>query len=192
MAGFIIPAAILAAKAGKAYFGNKAKHKANDEEKRAATAALNTQQKQREDARRGRLKLGASMLSSVPKTTAGGGVSTNLDIDPAILDALGAERTYDFGATITDRNKGAGSAFLSGLFGDVGDTLTSAYTHGLGGDDGVTAPWQDVSRTGANPWANGTASLPGGLSSAPLNMVGDGGPAIDWEDLYRLQGDGAE
>lgn len=189
--GFIIPAAaILAAKAGKAYFGSKAKKKQNDAQRTADVSALTIEQKQREDARRARVDAGASLLNGVPGTTAGGGVNTGVSLDPELVKRLGLERTYDFKSAVADRNAGAGSAFLSGLFGDVGDTVAGMYGGGMGG--GATAAWQDVSRGGANPWANGTTTLPGGgPQTAPLHMV-DGGaaPTLSWEDLMRRVGGG--
>lgn len=188
MGAFLIPAGILAAKAAKSYFGHKAKKKQNNAQRSATTAQLTIGQKQREDARRAKVSLGGSILGNVPKTTAGGAVNTGVAIDPELLKQLGVERTYDFQSAVPDNNAGSGSAFLSGLFGDVGDTLAGAYG-GLG--SGGTAPWQDVSKSaGVNPWGSSGASLPGGgRNIAALNMLGGTGGndagTISWEDLMR-------
>lgn len=158
----------LAVKGASKLFGHKSKTKANDEQRRAATAALNTRQKMTEDKRIGRLKLGASMLGSVPKTTAGGGVNTNLDIDPAILAQLGAERTYDFGSTVPNMNEGATWAFLSGLAGDVGDFGVDYAASRLGGDP--------ESRLNAAAGAQGPLAGGPGLAATPT---------VSWEDLMN-------
>lgn len=116
-------AASLAAKGIGGLFGNRSKKKKAAESKRATTAGLNIQQKRSEDARRARLQLGASLLGGVPRTTAGGGVNTNVGLDPELVKQLGVERTYDFGSAVPDESAGGGSAFLSGLFGGIGDTI---------------------------------------------------------------------
>jgi hypothetical protein len=194
-----IAAGALAAKAASKIAKKKAQSNANKEQKRATTAQLTIGQKQREDARRARLDAGSSLLGGVPKTTAGGGVNTNVGLDPELVKRLGVERTYDFGSALPDANKGATWALLSGLFGDVGDFGADYAMGGMGG--GSTAPWQDVSRSaGSNPWAQGTAQLPGwdrgapNGGSTPLHfMGGDDSPGtLDWEELFRQQGEGAE
>lgn len=184
MGAFLIPAGILAAKAAKSYFGHKAKKKQNNAQRSAATAQLTIGQKQREDARRAKVSLGGSILGNVPKTTAGGAVNTGVAIDPELLKQLGVERTYDFQSAIPDGNAGAGSAFLSGLFGDVGDTLAGAYG-GLGGGGGAASAFNAT-----NVWNSPGAGFHGGMpKSAALNMLGglggDDAGTISWEDLMR-------
>jgi type II secretory pathway pseudopilin PulG len=195
MPAWVIPAAILAAKAAKSYFGNKAKKKQNTNQRNAAVAGLTFQQKQREDARRARLKLGGSMMNSIPATTAGGSVNTNMGIDPALLEQLGIERTYDFGSAVPDYNAGAGSAFLSGLFGDVGDTL--GYMYGMGGAGGGTTPWADVSNGAGSAYparfpsvGNNIMGQNAALQFADDRNAGAGGVpmTVNWEDLFGTGG----
>jgi hypothetical protein len=114
-------------------FGGKAKKKQNDNQRNATIAGLTIQQKQAEDKRRARLALANSLLGSVPGTTAGGGVNTNVALDPEMVKQLSLERTYDFGSAVPDANAGAGSAFLSGLFGGAGDLATAAFGGGANG-----------------------------------------------------------
>lgn len=144
-----VAAGALAAKAASKYFGGKAKKKQEAESNRANTAALNLQQKQQEDARRSRVELGSSLLNGVPSTTAGGAVNTNVGLDPALVEKLMLERKYDFGSTMRKPGTGAGSAFLSGLFGDIGDFATS-YGAGAYGA-GRAAPTYAAYGAGANP-----------------------------------------
>jgi type II secretory pathway pseudopilin PulG len=180
-----IPAAMLAAKVGKSYFGNKAKKKQNDEQRKAEVSALTLQQKQREDARRARVAAAGSLLNGVPSTTAGGGVNTGVGLDPALLAQLGLERTYDFGSAVPDRNKGAGSAMLAGLFGDVGDTLGSMYGGKMGGGGAPAGATYNATEA----WNTPGAAYHGGMpQSAPLSMVGSGGEGsgMTMEDLMKL------
>lgn len=183
--GFVIPAAaILAAKVGKAYFGNKAKKKANVEQKRADVSALETQQKKGEDARRARVQAAGSLLNGVPKTTAGGGVNTGVGLDPELLASLGVERKYDYASGIADRNKGAGSAFVSGLFGDVGDTVASMYGPGAMAMNGAGGGAGTYNATEA--WNQPGGAYHGGMpTSVPLHSTGDGS-GLSLEDLQKL------
>lgn len=158
-----IAAGALAAKAGKSYFAGRAKKKQEAESNRANTAALNLQQKQREDQRIASNKLGASLLNGVPKQGALG-INTNVGLDPALMDQLNVERTYDYGSAMPKPGTGAGSAFLSGLFGDIGDTLV---TYGTGG----------LSPRPATP--------------APVTSTADANGGMSIEDLLKLTGRGA-
>ena len=119
------------------FFGHKSKTKANKEQRRAQIAALTLQQKQREDARRARVDAASSLLGRVPATTAGGGVNTNVALDPELVKRLSTERTYDFSSAVPDENVGAGSAFLSGLFGGVGDLGAYLYDQQHAGAEGA-------------------------------------------------------
>lgn len=178
--GFVIPAAaFLAAKIGKSYFNSRSKKKANTEQKRADVSALTTQQKQGEDSRRARVQAAGSLLNGVPSTTAGGGVNTNVGLDPALLASLGAERTYDFASGIPDRNKGAGSALIAGLFGDVGDTIATAYGGGAMGAAGSAL-------AGGAHTANAN-----NLSSFVGNDAAGGGGGLSFEELQKLINSGA-
>src|SRR4051812_25078332 len=170
--GWIPLVVALAAKAGQSYFGNKAKKKQAESNRNANIAQLTIGQKQREDSRRAHLALADSMLNRIPKTTAGGGVNTNVGLDPELVKQLGVERTYDFASAVPDGAAGSGSAFLSGLFGGVADTVPYGVGGGSsgGGGGGETAPWVDVS-SGAGQTG---VQLPGGrLQVAQLHPVGD-------------------
>jgi hypothetical protein len=185
-----IGAGLLAAKAGQAYFGNKSKKKKAEDQKKSTTNALTIQQKRSEDARRARLQLGASMMNSVPKTTAGGGVNTNTGIDPELLAQLNIERQYDFGSAVPDGAAGNGSAFVSGLFGAAGDTITGMYGGGMGGGGGTPTSASMLYDRGTG------VQLPGGgPQTAPLYGVDESGEVdrgaqpgigsnISWEDLF--------
>ncbi len=165
----LIAGGSLALKGLSKLFGGKSKKKQEKEAKRAATAGANLQQKRGEDQRRGRLQLGNSLLNGVPQTT-GGGVRTNVALDPAVFEGLNAERTYDFGSTIPE-GVGGSEAFLSGLFGDAADFLPEAAAAGAFG--GTPNPEANVGSVGE---ANGALTLEqlmdllgqrGGGSSAP-------------------------
>src|SRR5688500_18518885 len=112
-----------------AIFGRSARNKQNDDQRKAAINALTLQQKQREDARRGRIDFGASVLGQIPRTTAGGRVNTNVALNPEMVARLAAERTYDFAGAVPNENAGSGSAFLAGLIENLGNSAdeTAAY-----------------------------------------------------------------
>lgn len=168
-------------------YGDKAGQKKGQESRRAAIEQANLRQRMSEDQRRRRLQLGNSLLSGVPAQT-GGGVNTNVGIDPAIFAELNRERTgtapgakevargtYDFGAAMPDPEAGASDAFLSGLFGTVSDIGLRALAPGAGGA-GDAAP-----ETGADP------SAMGGLSIADLMKLingGGGGNSPDYRDEF--------
>lgn len=159
----LIAGAGLGLKAVSSFFGNKSKKKQEKANKKAAVNAANIQQKRGEDQRRGRLAVGQSLLNGVPQQT-GGGVRTNVAMDPALFANLDRERTYDFGSAIPESTGGV-EAFLSGLAGDAADFLPAAYSAGaLGG-----APEQQ-----AQMGAMGTA--PGAGTSGALTI----------DDLLRL------
>lgn len=120
-------AAVAFLKGLQAFLGKKSKDKKAKEQNRASTAALTLTQKQREDQRRARLRAANSLLGGVPATTAGGGVNTNVGLDPALVADLDKERTYDFGSALPDSGTGSTYDFLSGLFGELGDTATRAF-----------------------------------------------------------------
>src|SRR5687767_5398160 len=101
--------------------GRKGQTAANNDQRQSTINALTLQQKQREDARRRRVNLGASVLGRIPSTTAGGRVNTNVALDPEMVSQLATERTYDFAGAVPNANAGSGSAFLSGLFGGAAD-----------------------------------------------------------------------
>lgn len=130
----------LGAKALSSLLGGRSKKKQEKSNKQAATNAANIQQKQREDQRRARLQLGNSLLGGVPQTT-GGGVRTNVALDPAVFADLNRERTYDFGSAIPE-SAGGVEAFLSGLFGDVADFIPHATAAGAFGPEAQAAGQQ--------------------------------------------------
>lgn len=185
--GFLIPAAILAAKGISALEKKKAQSKQNDSQRNATIASLTLRQKQSEDARIARLKLGADMLGRVPKTTAGGGVNTNVGIDPELLKQLEIARTYDFGSTVPDGNAGSTDAFLSGLFGSAGDALAGVKG---GGAQGTPTPTSML----YNRTAAGVQLPGGGPQTAPIYPVGDAASGglgnVSWEDLFKQRGGG--
>lgn len=152
--------ASLGVKGLSALFGNRAKGKQEAENRRAATSGLNIGQKQREDARRARLALANGLLGGVPGTTAGGGVNTNVGLDPALFERLNQERTYDFGSTMP-QSKGGIDAFLSGLFGGAADVIPRI-------DGGAT------SHSG------------NGMPTPSQPMPQQGVPAIDLDELRAL------
>jgi hypothetical protein len=125
-----IPAPLIAAGASLAFkglgsiFGGRAKKKQERANKQAATNAANIQQKRSEDQRRARLSLGASMANGIDRP--------GMKIDPALLEQLMQERTYDFGSAIPE-SAGGSDAFLSGLFGGASDLVPSAYGAGVFG-----------------------------------------------------------
>lgn len=151
----IIAGGTVAAKGLSSYFGNKKKKKEAAEQKRAATSGANIKQQMSEDDRRGRLRLGSSILGGVQGP---GGASAA--IDPAVLDELMKERKYDFGSAIPDV-KGGTESFLSGLFGDVAETLPML--------------------------AGGTGAMMGGLTRVGGSPAGGGG-SISWQDLLKMIG----
>lgn len=142
---------------GKIFGGISAKKKLN-EQNRAATASMTLAQKRAEDQRRARLALANGLLSGVPATTAGGGVNTNVGLDPALFAQLDRERTYDFGSTLP-KHAGGVYGFLGGLFEGAADI----------------APY--MMSGGANAAARGGNAVPGTPSGAP---------AIDLDELRAL------
>lgn len=156
-------------------FGQKGKKKREAEQRRATVATKTTRQKMAEDARRARVRAGASLLGGVPQTTAGGAVNTNVGLDPALVADLEKERTYDWGAGIPDESKGATWEFLGGLFDDAGDVPTYAY-----GTDPVAAA---AAPRGSIPPGSPSSLLtpPGGITRTP--WVDD---ALSIDDLLKL------
>lgn len=199
---WIVAGGILAAKAGQAYFSGRSKKKKAEEQKKAATAQLTVGQQQREDVRRGRLELGASMLSRVPKTTAGGGVNTNVALDPDLVAKLGVERKYDFASTVPDQAAGNGSEFVSGLFGGAGDALAGAYGHGLGGGGGSPTPSSMLYNRGSGPQLPGgmgpqyaplyPVDRTGAMGSEPIGSDGHAPTTVDIGELLRQYGIGGD
>lgn len=142
-------------------FKKKSKDAQAKEQRRSMIASLNLRQKQQEDSRLGRLQLAQSILSHIPAQSAGGRVNTNVYLDPAVMERLGQERQYDFSSAVPDETKGGAWGFLSGLFGDVGNTLPymagGGRPGGMGVLQGVDVP------TGAT--APTAAGQPGGALS---------------------------
>lgn len=161
--GWIPFAIALAAKAGSSALKSRAKSKQAKRDRKAQIAALGIGQKQKEDTRRSRVALGNSLLGGVPATT-GGGVRTNVGLDPALYEQMMKERTYDFGAAVPEQG-GAMSEFLAGLFGDIADTV---------------------------PYGVGDPNDPNRLQGETRPM--QGGPTggvnqtVNWEDLMKLLG----
>lgn len=140
----LIPAALTAV------FGHRAKSKSNDEQRRATTAGLTLAQRQREDARRGRVDLGSNLMSRA-------GVA----LDPELVARLGRERTYDYGSAVPNSNAGAGSAFVAGLIGDLAN-----------GADETAAYMSSPATAGAAVGAPGAAaSVPGGVPGLSLEQL---------------------
>lgn len=160
----------LGLKAAGSFFGGRSKKKQEKENKKAAVNGANIQQKKSEDTRRGRLAVGQSLLNGVPAQT-GGGVNTNVAMDPALFEGLNRERTYDFGSAVPE-SVGGTEAFLSGLFGDTADFLPFAAASGALGP-------------GAAGGANGL--MPG---ANPLGGAGAGNGAITLDQLLELLGQG--
>lgn len=151
----------LGAKGLSKLFGGRSDKKKQEEQNRSTAAGLTIQQKQREDARRARLAMAQGLLGGVPATTAGGGVNTNVGLDPALVEKLMAERTYDFAGAMP-RSTGGVDAFLSGLFGGAADV----------------APYLIP---GARDDANDDGGSPFGGSPRPAGV-----PAIDLDELRAL------
>jgi hypothetical protein len=108
-------------------FGAKGEKKKQEADNAALLAQANLKQKMGEDQRRGALDAGSSMLQRVagsnPAAFNGKIDLSGFAIDPAVLERLKQERAYDFAPTVPKAGAGMGSALLSGLFGDIRDTL---------------------------------------------------------------------
>lgn len=128
----------LGLKLGSKIFGGRSERKKHEERNRATAAGLTLQQKQREDARRARLALAQGLLGGVPGTT-GGGVRTNVGLDPALVAQLGQERTYDFAGTMP-KSVGGTDAFLSGLFGGAADVVPYMFGGNAAAAGGTEVP----------------------------------------------------
>jgi hypothetical protein len=148
-------------------FGGRSRRKKEDESRRATTAGLTLAQKQREDARRARLALASGLLGGVPATTAGGGVRTNVGLDPALLARLDQERTYDFGSTLP-RSVGGIDAFLEGLLGGAADVVPRMID-------------PEANAAAGGEGASGSPSAGGGFLPRPTVTI---------DDLQRLQRQG--
>jgi type II secretory pathway pseudopilin PulG len=155
-------------------FGTRSKNKQQAEQNRAAAAGLAIQQKRGEDERRARLQLGNSLLGGVPSTTAGGGVNTNVGLDPELVKSLGLERTYDFGSAMPKPGAGGIDAFLAGLFGGAADTLPYTNFSQQQPDSGATFP-------AGFRWPGGAANNPNSPAAAPT---------VGMDDLMKLIGSG--
>lgn len=138
-------------------FGSRSRNAQYDANRDATIASLTLRQKMSEDQRRARLALAMGLLGGVPETTAGGGVRTNLDLDPALIADLDKERTYDFGAAVPERAGGL-DAFLSGLFGTAGDTVGAMKPSPSAAPTVPTGA--AASPTGASPFDDPTFNLP--------------------------------
>lgn len=162
---------------------HKAAQKRAKEMKRANVAALTTAQKRIEDQRRAKVRTGAALLNSVPATTAGGAVKTNVGIDPSIVADLEKERTYDFESGLPDQSKGATYDFLAGLFGDAEETTTRAF--------GAPAPG-GTTRSNSSTGPSSLLTPPGGITRTPFVPAPIEQPEqLTYEDLMRLlRGDG--
>ena len=110
-------------------FGASSKKKQEQAQRDATVAGLNLNQTMGEDRRLARLKLAESLLGGIGQSPAyGGRVNPNTALDPNLVAALGARRSYDFSKTVPKAGAGMGSAFLSGLFGDLGSAALSPTT----------------------------------------------------------------
>jgi hypothetical protein len=128
-----------------------AERKANESRTKATVTSRTLNQKMGEDRRLGRLSLAQSLLGGTPSTTAGGRVNTNTALDPELMAKLGVERKYDFSGTVgeeADPGAGAGSAFLGGLAGDLGqaagDYASTRDPGAVGGFGGSEFRPQDI------------------------------------------------
>lgn len=195
---FLIPAAMLVAKGIQAVEKKKSASKQFNAKRDAEIASLNLRQKQNEDTRIGRLKLGASMMGNVPATTAGGGVQTHAGLDPELIKQLEIEKKYNYDQTVPT-DAGAFDAFVAGLAGNASDVL-SRYG-GSGSPTGSANPAALPTSMLYNRTAAGPQLPGGGPQNAQLNMIpgamGDpngAAPAggLSWEDLFKLQSQGAE
>lgn len=181
-----MPAPIVAAatvaflKGLSALMNKKAKSKQGKEQNRANTEALNLAQKRSEDSRRARVRAGASLLGGVPSTTAGGAVNTNVGLDPGLVADLEKERTYDYGKTMPDSDKGATYEFLAGLLGGAGDVTTTAF----GKPGPVPSPTSGTIRPGS---PNSLLTPPGGITRTPwVDAPVDQPETLTYEDLMAL------
>jgi hypothetical protein len=109
----------------KGLFKNKSDKKKQQATNDATIAQANLRQKMGEDQRLGALDAGSSMLNSVagsnPSAFNGRIDLSGFKLDPEMLARLQQERKYDFSGTVPKAGAGAGSALLSGLFGDAQD-----------------------------------------------------------------------
>jgi hypothetical protein len=106
-------------------FGGRSEKKKQQAQNDAAVAQANLRQKMNEDQRLGALDAGSSMLdrvgSSNPAAFNGRIDLSGFRLDPAMLERLKRERSYDFSGTVPAAGAGIGSSLLSGLFGGVQD-----------------------------------------------------------------------
>jgi hypothetical protein len=111
----------------KGLFKNKSEKKKQQALNDATIAQANLWQKMGEDQRLGSLDAGSSMLNQVggsaPPAFNGRIDLSGFKLDPAMLERLKQERKYDFSKTVPKAGAGMGSALLSGLFGDIQDSL---------------------------------------------------------------------
>lgn len=153
---------------------SKGQNKKNQEAYRSTVAAKNLAQKQVEDKRIGNLSLANSLLSRVPKTTAGGAVNTNVALDPALVAQLSKPREYDY-ASATPKPVGGTYDLLAGLFDTAGDVATYLPT----GKPPVSAGVGGATRLA--PTAPIEPMNPDWMKPKPLLSI---------QDLLALQDDG--
>lgn len=144
-------------------FGGKSKEAQYDENRDATIAGLGLKQKMSEDRRRAILALANSLMNRIPETTAGGGVRTNIGLDPAIFEMLNKERSYDFASAVPE-SKGGVSGFLSGLFGGAAETI----------------PYMKSPTAAASPT---TPSTPNPFADPNFNLAP---PTVTLDDLMNL------
>lgn len=162
-----------------ALFGSKGRKKKEQAQRQATVSALTTRQKQQEDRRRSNVRLGSSLLNTVPETTAGGGIRTNVGIDPAVVADLEKERTYDFESMVPQAGAGSTYDFLSGLFGGAGDVAVRAF----GGPAAAPAAVSGMIPSGA---PSSPMTPPGGLTRTPWDVNAGQPHALSIEDLLAL------
>lgn len=177
----------LAAKGLSSLFGAKSKKKQQEAQRKAQIAGLELGQKQGERSRLGKLDLAKSLLGGVPNRTyegVGGGsfnIQPNVALDPELAARLGVERRDDFSKVVPEAGAGAGSAFLSGLFGGGADVLAQMSANKQAAENGGEVQ-------GYSGPMGGTPQ-PEGFGGPADRAAGQG---LSLEDLFALSRTGAQ
>lgn len=118
-------------------FGNRAKKKQAEAQRKATIGAAELKNQMSEDTRTAQQAAGQSIMRQLASKG-----FTN--IDPATAAQLAQRRSYDFSKGVPEAGAGLGSELLSGLFGGIGD-VASQYAINRGSGGGI--PTQAVPST---------------------------------------------
>lgn len=151
------------------WFGGKAKKKKEEASNAATIGAAEIKNQMNEDTRTAHADVASSLLGSA----GGSELGHSFALDPALVARLGVRRSYDFKKGVPKAGAGAGSAFLSGLFGTAAD-MAGQYSANKE-NEAAMEKLRGLSKTGSSDFGPSLA----GNTYQPFTPAFDKIPGLD-------------